>query len=141
MAGGFEELDVYKEARTLRKRVYRLAAQLPSEERFSLAQQMRRAAVSVTNNIAEGHGSRSFRHNISYLYRSRGSVCELRDDLNVCEDEGYFLKEHLDDLRRQAETVVKLLNGYINYLRRRLAESGRPAPPTETDQRLSEGQT
>jgi four helix bundle protein len=120
MAKGFEDLEVYKEARVLRKRVYRLTGLLPPKERFILFPQMRKAALSVTNCMAEGHGSRSYRHNISYLYRTRGSVCELQDDFNSCEDEGYFEKEHLDDLRAQAEKVMKLLNGYVAYLRTRL---------------------
>ena len=120
MAEGFEGLEVYQEARTLRQRVFRLTRQLPAEEKFVQVPQMRRAALSVTNNIAEGHGSRSYRHNISYLYRSRGSVNELLDDINACEDEAYFKKEHLDDLREQARAVVKLINGFIRYLRKRM---------------------
>jgi len=84
-----------------------------------MCSQMRRASLSVTNNIAEGHGSWSYRHNISYLRRSRGSVNELLDDLNVCEDEGYFQTDHLDTLRADAESVIRLTNGYIRYLRQR----------------------
>ncbi len=125
MGAGFEDLEVYQEARNLRRRIFRLAKALPPEERYGLFGQVRRAALSVTNCIAEGHGSRSFRHNISYLYRSRGSVCELQDDLNACEDEEYFRKDHLDDLRADAEKVLKLINGYIRHLRRRLAEPDR----------------
>ncbi len=120
MGKGFEDLEVYKEARILRQRVFKLTTLLPQEEKHNLFSQMRRAALSVTNCIAEGHGSRSYRHNISYLYRSRGSICEIQDDLNACEDEGYFKAEHLDDLRKQAETVAKLINGYIAYLRERV---------------------
>ena len=123
MPGGFEDMEVYQTARKLRQRVFKLARQLPDEEKYSLFSQMRRAALSVTNNIAEGHGSRSWRHNISYLYRSRGSVNELIDDLTVCEDEHYFQKEHLADLRKDADSVIKLINGYIAYLRDRIAES------------------
>ena len=99
-------------------------------ERFVLVPQMRKAALSVTNNIAEGHGSRSYRHNISYLYRSRGSVNELLDDLNTCEDEEYFRKEHLDDLREQAGLVIRLINGYVRYLRKRMLE--KPGDTEET---------
>jgi four helix bundle protein len=124
MPQGFEGLKVYLEARTLRKRGYRLTSLLPSKERFILFPQMRRAALSVTNCIAEGHGSRSYRHNISYLYRSSGSVCELQDDFNACQDEAYFKKEHLDDLRSQAQTVLKLLNGYVAHLRGKMQEAG-----------------
>lgn len=122
MAGGFEDLDVYKEARVLRRRVYKLTSRLPRDEKPNLFRQMRRAALSVTNNIAEGHGSRGFRHNMSYLYRSRGSVNELMDDINTCMDEGYFQPEHLADLRKQAVSVVKPINGYIAYLRGRMSE-------------------
>jgi len=129
--GGFENLDVYKAARALRGRVYKLARQLPADEKYGLAAQMRRAALSVTNNIAEGHGSRSYRHNISYLYRSRGSVNELRDDANACQDQGYFKAEHLNDLRADMDRVAKLINGYVAYLRKRLSE---PAPPEERAQ-------
>jgi len=116
----FDQLECYKQARVLRQRVSRLVRRLPDEEKYILASQMRRAALSVTNNIAEGHGSRSFRHNISYLYRARGSANELLDDIGACEDEGYFKKEHLDDLREQIRSVVRLINGYIAYLRKRL---------------------
>ena len=123
MPGGFEDMEVYQTARKLRQRVLKLTRQLPDDEKYSLFSQMRRAALSVTNNIAEGHGSRSWRHNISYLYRSRGSVNELIDDLTVCEDEHYFKREHLDDLRKDADSVIKLINGYIAYLRDRIAES------------------
>lgn len=122
MGKGFEDLEVYQQARLLRKRVYKLTKLLPREERSNLFPQMRRAALSVTNCIAEGHGSRSFRHNRSYLYRSRGSVCELQDDFNTCEDEEYFKKEHLDDIRQQATVVLKLINGYIRHLSKRIAE-------------------
>ncbi|MBS3733754.1 MAG: four helix bundle protein [Phycisphaerae bacterium] len=59
MPKGFQGLEVYQQARELRKRVYTLVRQLPPEEKYNLASQMRRAALSVTNNIAEGHGSRS----------------------------------------------------------------------------------
>ena len=121
MGQGFEDLEVYQQARLLRRRVYKLTKLLPPDERFGLVPQMRRAAVSVTNCIAEGHGSRSYRHNVSYLYRSRGSVCELLDDFSVCEDEKYFTKIQLDDIRAQAVLVQKLINGYIKYLK------GRPA--------------
>ena len=138
--GGFEDLEVYKEDRRLRQRVFKLARLLPAEEKYNLASQMRRAALSVTNNIAEGHGSRSYRHNISYLYRSRGSVNELLDDLNACEDEGYFRTEHLDDLRQQATSVVKRVNGYVAYLRKRIGQDGKPATNGPTD-RLASGST
>lgn len=122
MPGEFGDLDVYKKASEFRKRIWKLTSGLPAEERFVLVGQMRRAALSVTNNIAEGHGSWGYKHNVSYLRRSRGSMNELLDDINACEDQGYFDKKHLDDLRADAMSVIKLLNGYISYLKRKLSE-------------------
>jgi len=123
MGAGFEDLEVYQEARKLRIRIYALTRQLPDEEKYNLVSQMRRAALSATNCIAEGHGSRGWKHNISYLYRSRGSLNELIDQINCCEDEQYFRKDHLTDLHENVQTVIRLLNGYIRYLRSRLNDN------------------
>jgi len=120
MAGrDFEQLEVYQIARDLRKRIYRLAESLLNTEKFNLAQQMRRAALSVSANIAEGHGTYTFRQNISYLHRARGSVYELRDDLNLCDDEEYAGKELLEDIKGKAVRLITVINGYIRYLRRK----------------------
>jgi len=120
MGKGFEDLEVYQVARAFRSRVFNLVRQLPADEKYVLCSQMRRAALSITNNIAEGHGSRSYRHNISYLYRSRSRLFELQDDISACEEQGYFEKKHLHDLREHSERVARLINGYIAYLRKRL---------------------
>lgn len=128
MPGGFEDLEVYQAARELRQRVWKLAARLPQEEQYVLVSQMRRAALSVTNNIAEGHGSGSWRHSISYLYRSRGSINELIDDFGACEDQKYFEPQHLEDIRQDAVRVNQLINGYIAYLRRRISAEPADAP-------------
>ena len=84
-----DDFELYKVARAFRKRAYSLLKQLPLEEKYSLAVQMRRASVSVTNNIAEGHGRWHYQENIRFCRISRGSVDELIDDFNTCEDEGY----------------------------------------------------
>ena len=118
----FEDLEVYKAAREFRKRIYRLVQRLPNEEKYSLADQMRRAAISPTNNIAEGYGRYHYKENIQFCRQSRGSLCELIDDLNLCIDEKYFPEDSLDELKLEASHVHKLLNGYIAYLRRRKEE-------------------
>jgi four helix bundle protein len=84
-----DDFELYKIAREFRKRVYRLIKQLPPEEKYALAGQMRRAALSVTNNIAEGHGRWHYQENIQYCRMSRGSIDELIDDFNTCQDESY----------------------------------------------------
>ena len=117
-AFGFEDLEVYKAARALRNRVDKLAAALPTDEKYGLVAQMRRAGVSVTNNIAEGHGRYNWQDNTRFCRQARGSVCEIADDINVCLDRGYAKAEHLDDLKADATKVMRLLNGYIAYLQK-----------------------
>lgn len=113
----FEDLDVYKGARELRKRFYQVAKSLPDSEKFNLNLQMRRAAVSLTNNLAEGHGRYHYSDNIRFVLISRGSLEELMDDLNVCEDEGYTTPNQLAPLRADCGSLMRQLNGYIRYLR------------------------
>ena len=115
---GFEDLDAYKAARAFRNRIYKLVKILPDEEKSALSQQMVRAAVSLTNNIAEGHGRYHWQDNTRFCRQARGSLYELIDDVNVCADEAYAEAKHLDDLRSDATEVLKLLNGYIGYLQR-----------------------
>jgi four helix bundle protein len=113
---GFEELEVWREARKLRRAIYGLTKKLPAEEKFVLLPQMRRAAVSVTNNIAEGHGRYHYQENAQFLRLARGSAEELLDDVTICEDEKYAAPELLEQLREQIACVERLLNGYIRYL-------------------------
>src|SRR5712671_7946054 len=91
-----DDFELYCVARQFRKKAYRLVRMLPVEEKYALANQMRRAAVSVTNNIAEGHGRWHYQENIQYCRVSRGSVEETLDDLNLCLDEGYAPPEVIE---------------------------------------------
>ena len=113
----FEDLEVYQRAREFRKAMYRVAGRLPDIEKFGLAGQIRRAAVSLTNNIAEGHGRFHFLDQIKFTLQSRGSLEELIDDLNVCEDEQYLPGDEIGALKEQGWRVRQLIDGYIRYLR------------------------
>src|SRR5215216_2184138 len=115
----FEDLEVYQVAREFRKAMYRVAKKLPQEEKFGLTSEIRRAAVSLTNNIAEGHGRFHFLEQIKFMLQSRGSLEELLDDLNVCEDEAYLPIQEIESVRQEDWRVHKLINGYIRFLRRR----------------------
>jgi four helix bundle protein len=126
-AFGFEDLDVYKAARAFRQRIYRLAKMLPEEERFALAQQMRRAAVSLTNNIAEGYGRHHWQENSQFCRHSRGSLMELIDDINVCIDENYAKAEQLEAMKKEdGVELLRLLNGYIAYLQKQKEREQQP---------------
>jgi four helix bundle protein len=115
----FEDLEVYQVAREFRKEMYAVARGLPAFEKFGLADQIRRAAVSVTNNIAEGHGRYHYLEQIKLTLYSRGSVEELQDELNVCADEGYLPDTEIERLKTLSCSVHKLINGYLCYLRER----------------------
>lgn len=114
----FEDLGLYGVARQFRQNMYKLARELPEYEKYNLANQIRRAALSVTNCIAEGHGRFHYQENIQFLRQSRGSLQELIDDINVCLDEGYSASDRLGELKKEAYMVLKKLNGYIKYLRK-----------------------
>jgi four helix bundle protein len=117
----FEDLDVYKKAREFRKRMYAAARKLPDFEKYELGRQIRRAAVSLTNNIAEGHGRYHYLDEIKFQLQSRGSLAELLDDLNVCQDEDYLPITEIVELKERAKEVQRLINGYIRFLRERKA--------------------
>jgi four helix bundle protein len=119
----FEDLEVYQVAREFRKAVYRVAKRLPEAEKFGLASQIGRAAVSLTNNIAESHARFHFLEHIKFMLQARGSLEELLDDLNVCEDEAYLAAQGIETLKEKGWRVHKLINGYIRFLRSRIVES------------------
>jgi four helix bundle protein len=101
--------------------MYAAARKLPDFEKYELGRQIRRAAVSLTNNIAEGHGRYHYLDEIKFQLQSRGSLAELVDDLNVCEDEGYLPVTEVGVLKQLAREVQRLINGYIRFLRERKA--------------------
>jgi four helix bundle protein len=115
----FEDLEVYKVAREFRKAMYAVTRRLPDFEKYDLGSQIRCAAVSLTNNIAEGHGRFHYPDQIRFILHSRGSLEELVDDLNVCLDESYLPAREVGKLKEQASGVLILINGYLRYLRSR----------------------
>lgn len=113
----FEDLETYQVAREFRKAMYGVARQLPESEKYGLVNQIRRASVSVTNNIAEGHGRFHYLDQIRFTLQSRGSLEELIDDLNVCADENYIPLKTIGELKEQGWRLRQLIDGYIRYLR------------------------
>lgn len=110
--------------------MYRIAGRLPDLEKFGLANQIRRAAVSLTNNIAEGHGRYHYLDRIKFTLQSRGSLEELIDDLNVCADEEYLGLKEIDSLKEQSWRIRRLIDGYIRYLREQNKAAGSKARET-----------
>ena len=110
----YKELDIWVQARKLVKTVYVLTKSFPKDEQFSLTSQIRRCAVSVPSNVAEGCGRQSNKETIHFLHIARGSLFELETQVILANDLEYLtsdVKQILDEIER----VKKLLNGFINY--------------------------
>jgi len=115
-----KDLLLWKKGVGLAVEVHRLALQLPKHELFGLASQLRRAAVSIPSNIAEGAGRRTTREFLSFLYIARGSWAELDTQLQLASELGYIGQTQLDSIRAHVDEVGRLLNSVINSLRHRL---------------------
>ncbi len=92
--------------------------ELPGDEKYNLGSQVRRASVSVTANIAEGYGRFHYQEGIQFYRMARGSLYELKDHLISCYDFGYVNKELYLDGNDLLEAAKKVLNGYINFVRK-----------------------
>jgi len=113
----FEELEVWKLARQLRMNISVLVKKFHSEEKYRFVDQMVRASRSVTANIAEGFGRFHFQENIQFCRQSRGSLTELIHHLYCAFDEELIDIKQFDSLKNEIQQVLKLLNGYILYLK------------------------
>ena len=119
----FEDLEVWQFCRELRNKLTKLANNLPAEEKFRLADQIIRAARSVTNNLAEGYGRFHYQENIQFCRQSRGSLYELIDHLTICLDEEYINNDEFTKYRDDCTRGIQLVNGYIRYLSKQKKES------------------
>lgn len=115
----FEELEVWKLSRDFRNEISILTKKFPKEEKFELTKQIKRSSRSVTANIAEGHGRFGFKDNTRFMRMSNGSLKETLDHLYVAFDEGYISEDEFSALKIKYGSCLRLLNGYINYLKKK----------------------
>jgi four helix bundle protein len=113
----FTDIEAWKIGREIRRQVYAIVKRLPKEEEYNLGNQMRRAAISVTANIAEEYGRYHYQETIQFCRQSRGSLYELQDHLMTCLDESYITREECKTTYLLIESGIKALNGYIRLLR------------------------
>ena len=116
--GSFEDLEVWRQARKIQRIVRQITKRFPKIEQYRLEDQMIRASRSVARNIAEGYGRYHYQENIHFCRISRGSLSEVLNDSITALDENYITQDELNELRREIEINNRLLNGYINYLRK-----------------------
>lgn len=112
----FKDLRVWRESLRLAVVTYRATGGFPKPEIYGLCQQMRRAAVSVPSNIAEGKGRRSDREFSRFLHYARGSLLELQTQLLIAQELEYLSMKQAAELLGLAAGVGKALNGLINSL-------------------------
>lgn len=115
----FEDLEAWIAARNLVQEIYRVTSQGAFAKDYGLRDQIRRAAVSVMSNIAEGFERGSRREFIQFLIIARGSLAEVRSQLYVALDLEYLDQASFDRLSEQASRTAKLVNGFVSYLRKR----------------------
>ncbi|HET6543822.1 MAG TPA: four helix bundle protein [Chryseolinea sp.] len=130
------KLDCWKKAVALRKELSLLVKTFPADEKFRLIDQILRASRSVTANIAEGFGRFHYQEYIQYCRQSRGSRYEIIDHLIVAAEEKYVTEAQLNEIRREVNECLAVLNGFINYLLR--AKSGNGIEEPQTIYTLSE---
>lgn len=109
----FTDLDVWKEGHLLVVMIYKITKYFPKEEQFGLTNQIRRAVVSVTSNIAEGFSRRSYKEKVQFYSIALGSVTEVQNQLLISKDIGYIITQQFDTHADQTIIVNKLLNGII----------------------------
>ena len=111
----FENLDVWKKSRELVAFVYRIQSTFPSYERYGLGDQLRRAVVSVSSNIAEGNARCSLKEQIHFIEIAIGSLMEVYCQLTLAYDLKYINEDQLTQCNERIETVLKLLKGLRCY--------------------------
>jgi four helix bundle protein len=115
----YRDLLAWQKAMELAKRIYKATESLPKSEVFGLQSQMRRAAVSIPSNIAEGHGRLNDGHFRQFLASARGSIFELQTQLEIAGDQNFLKGEEVKELIDSCEEVARMLNGLLGKLNER----------------------
>ena len=113
---GFEQLIVWQKAMDITVEIYRLTKMLPKEELYALSNQMRRAAVSIPSNIAEGQSRNSSREFIQFLNIAKGSNAELYTQILICERVGYISSIDLAPIKELSREIGRMLSTLINRI-------------------------
>lgn len=113
---GFEDLDCYKLTLQVFREAYRVVDLLPPEEKYNLADQIRRAATSALLNIAEGYGRYHYLDSLRFYYIARGSIMETLSAFIACKERNY-ISGILEQQRELCHSALRSLNGYIRFVR------------------------
>ncbi len=111
---GYRKLIAYQKAKEVVKRTYKLLKKFPTEERYALCDQLRRASVSVTSNIAEGVNRYSVKDKAHFIEIAFGSLMEVSSQIEIAEELGYISSEERLSIDKLVEEVARLLSGLQN---------------------------
>ncbi len=124
---GLEKLEVWCKSRDFALRVYKeVLPLLPPEEKWGLAQQMRRSAQSIPANIAEGYGRFYYQDNVRFCYIARGSLEETLSHIALARGLAFIPEVHFESLKEDGKDLTRLINGYIAFLKRSKQGSKEP---------------
>lgn len=112
---GYRDLRAWQQAMGLVTEIYRITRTFPKEELYGLVSQLRRAAVSIPSNLAEGHGRNSRNEFRQFIGQARGSLSEVETQLEIARNLGYVRADVADALLEQAEAVGKMLTGLRSW--------------------------
>lgn len=119
MLKNFKELKVWQKSYQIALKVYQTTKGFPYEDTYGLTSQIRRSAVSVPSNIAEGYGRKTTQDYLRHLYIAYGSNCELETQILLCGDLGYIKLKQLNELQEDIREVERMLKGLMKSLESR----------------------
>jgi len=123
---GYKDLEVWQKAMDLVTRIYIVSKKFPREEIYGLTSQMRRSAVSIPSNIAEGRGKRSTKDFIRFLNIAYGSLAELETQIVISQNLGFANEEDTASLFNDTSRVGRMINGMIAGLEKKLSSPRMP---------------
>lgn len=122
------DLIAWRKAIALVIEIYEVTVQFPKHELYGLTSQLRRAAVSVASNIAEGHGRTTSGEFVQFLGQARGSLCEIETQIVIARELGYIDAGHEDRLITRIDELGRILNGLIGSIKSRKLRRATLAP-------------
>jgi four helix bundle protein len=123
MADAYQDLIAWQKATELALEIYRCTRNFPKDELYGLTSQMRRAAISIASNIAEGKGRYSLKEFAQFLYRARGSLLELQTQLFIAGELNYLESPASGRMKDKADEVGRILNGLTTSVQKKIARS------------------
>src|SRR5690606_16216856 len=118
-----KDLEVWKKAIVLVSDIYRITKSFPKEEVYGITSQIRRSAVSIPSNIAEGAARQTTREFIQFLYIASGSCAELDTQLIIGMNLGYIKENQYNEIIKNVEEIGKMISGLINYRKRKFVSN------------------